>query len=147
MSVLQNQDGWWGEGDPMFFIDGATMPAGGTGAEDYFLGAWGFGSAFSYQLYGAPQVGTGMAGESQSVYRFHLDSPIPFAKSMKATIEHGSANNRSDNYYSVAYWYQMEPHAAFPPLPPVDDRVPTLQIVGGPGNAAAGQSSSGISPR
>ena len=147
MSVLQNQDGWWGEGDPMFFIDGATTPTGGTGAEDYFLGAWGFGSAFSYQLYGAPQVGTGMAGDRQSVYRFHLDSPIPFAKSIKATIEHGSANNRGDNYYSVAYWYQAEPHAAFPPLPPVEDRIPTLQIVGGPGSTPANQPSTGLSPK
>ena len=24
MSVLQNQDGWWGEGDDMFFVDGET---------------------------------------------------------------------------------------------------------------------------
>ncbi len=24
MSVLQNQDGWWGEGDDMFFIDGES---------------------------------------------------------------------------------------------------------------------------
>ena len=45
MSVLQNQDGWWGEGDDMFFIDDEKTPGiVGTGAEDYFLGAWGFGS-------------------------------------------------------------------------------------------------------
>jgi hypothetical protein len=25
----------------------------------------------------------------------------------------------------VAYWYQTEPHAAFPPLPPVGERLPT----------------------
>jgi hypothetical protein len=147
MSILQNQDGWWGEGDPMFFIDDATLPVAGTGAEDYFLGAWGFGSPFSYQLYGAPQVGTEVAGGRSSVYRFHLDSPIPFTKYMKATIEHGHANHRSDNYYSVAYWYQAEPHMPFPPLPAVDDRIPTLQIVGGPGNGAAGQPSTGLSPK
>jgi hypothetical protein len=69
------------------------------------------------------------------VYRFHLDSPIVFKSSFKATIEHGNANHRSDNYYSVAYWYQAEPHAAFPPLPPVEQRLPTLEEVGGPGNA------------
>jgi hypothetical protein len=147
MSILQNQDGWWGEGDPMLFIDDATVPVVGTGAEDYFLGAWGFGAPFSYQLYGAPQVGKGEAGERSSVYRFHLDAPIPFTKYMKATIEHGHANHRSDNYYSVAYWYQAEPHMAFPPLPAVDDRIPTLQIVGGPGNAPAGQPSTGLSPK
>jgi hypothetical protein len=53
---------------------------------------------------------------------------------MKATIEHGHANHRSDNYYSVAYWYQTEPHMPFPALPPVDERIPMLQPVSGPGN-------------
>ena len=27
MSVMQNQDGWWGEGDDMFFVDDDTTPA------------------------------------------------------------------------------------------------------------------------
>lgn len=139
MSVLENQDGWWGEGDDMFFVDGAKRPSiAGTGSEDYFLGAWDFGGKpFSYQLYGAPVVGPELAGGRWSVYRFHLDSPIPFSSSFKATIEHGTGNNRSDNYYSVAYWYQEEPHAPFPALPPVDDRLPQLQMVGGPGNTDA----------
>jgi hypothetical protein len=136
MSILQNQDGWWGEGDDMFFVDGAKRPSiAGTGSEDYFLGAWGFrGKPFSYQLYGAPVVGKEVAGGRSSVYRFHLDSPIVFKTSFKATIEHGNANHRSDNYYSVAYWYQTEPHAPFPPLPPVEQRLPLLEHVGGPGS-------------
>ena len=140
MSVLQNQDMWWGEGDDMFFIDGAKTPQIiGTGTEDYFLGAWDFGGhPFSYQLYGAPVVGKELAGGRSSVYRFHLAQPIPFEKSFKATIEHGNANHRSDNYYSVAYWYQAEPHELLPPLPPVEQRLPALQPVGGPGNAGAG---------
>jgi hypothetical protein len=139
MSVLQNQDFWWGEGDDMFFIDGVTTPSiTGTGSEDYFLGAWDFGGEpFSYALYGAPVVGTEAAGSRSSVYRFHLDAPIPFAKSFKATIEHGHANLRSDNFYSVGYWYQLEPHAAFPELPAVEQRLPAMQSVGGPGNSAA----------
>ena len=137
MSVLQNQDDWWGEGDDMFFVDGAKKPTiAGTGAEDYFLGAWGFKDhPFSYQLYGAPIVEKGRAGSRSSVYRFHLDSPMVFKSSFKATIEHGNANHRSDNYYSVAYWYQTEPHAPFPSLPPVEQRLPTLERVGGPGNS------------
>lgn len=139
MSVLQNQDGWWGEGDDMFFIDGEARPSiTGTGSEDYFLGAFDFGrSAFSHLLYGAPVKGEERAGSRSSVYRFHLDSPIPFNKSIRGTIEHGHGNHRSDNYYSVAYWYQTEPHAEPPPMPPVDQRIPKLQPVGGPGNAAA----------
>jgi Protein of unknown function (DUF2961) len=137
MSVLENQDGWWGEGDDMFFIDGETTPSiNGTGSEDYFLGAWDFGShPFSYPLFGAPVKGDESAGSRSSVYRFHLDSPITFTKSLRATIEHGHANVRSDNYFSVAYWYQTEPHGAFPPLPPLDQRIPRLYSVGGPGNA------------
>jgi hypothetical protein len=138
MSVLQNQDGWWGEGDEMFFIDGESAPSiNGTGSEDYFLGAFDFGDrAFSYRLYGAPVKGEERAGSRTSVYRFHLDSPITFTKSIRATIEHGHANARSDNFYSVAYWYQAEPHAPFPALPPVDQRIPRLQTTGGPGNSA-----------
>ena len=137
MSVLQNQDEWWGEGDDMFFIDGEKIPnIEGTGSEDYFLGAWDFGGKpFSYALFGAPVVGSEVVGGRSSVYRFHLDSPIPFTKSIRATIEHGHANNRSDNYFSVAYWYQTEPHAPFPALPPVDERIPKIYPVGGPGNA------------
>lgn len=136
MSVLQNQDHWWGEGDDMFFIDGETLPSiNGTGSEDYFLGAWDFGGhPFSYSSFGAPVVGAELAGSRWSLYRFHLDSPIPFTKSIKASIEHGHANHRSDNYSSVAYWYQTEPHAAFPALPPVEQRSPHMYLVGGPGN-------------
>jgi len=139
MSVLQNQDGWWGEGDDMFFVDGESLPSiNGTGSEDYFLGAWDFGShPFSYALMGAPVKGAELAGGRSSVYRFHLDSPITFAKSIRATIEHGHANVRSDNFFSVAYWYQSEPHAAFPALPPVEARIPRVYAVGGPGNAPA----------
>jgi len=137
MSVLQNQDQWWGEGDDMFFVDGEKLPSiNGTGSEDYFLGAWGFSNgSFAYQQYGAPVKGDEIAGSRTSVYRFHLDSPITFTKSLRATIEHGHANHRSDNFYSVAYWYQSEPHAAFPAMPPLDQRIPKLFAVGGPGNS------------
>jgi hypothetical protein len=128
MSVMENADGWWGEGDDMFFVDREKTPSiNGTGSEDYFLGAWGFTAGpFSYALFGAPVKGLELAGERSSVYRFHVDSPITFTKSLRATIEHGHANDRADDYYSVAYWYQTEPHAAFPPLPPVEERLPKL---------------------
>jgi hypothetical protein len=85
-------------------------------------------------LFGDPVMGGFSVGARWSVYRFHLDSPIPFTQSIRVTIEHGHANHRSDNFFSVAYWYQAEPHAAFPPLPPVDARLPRIYEVGGPGN-------------
>ena len=80
MSVLQNQDKWWGEGDDMFFVDGERTPSiNGTGSEDYFSGAWDFGGhPFAYALFGAPVAGQELAGGRSSVYRFHLDSPITF---------------------------------------------------------------------
>lgn len=131
MSVIENRDGWWGEGDDMFFVDGEKLPSiNGTGSEDYFLGAWDFGGKpFAYSLFGAPVVGAELQGGRWSVYRFHLDSPIPFTKSLRATIEHGHANDRGDNFYSVAYWYQTEPHAEFPALPGVELRIPRVSPV------------------
>ncbi len=151
MSVLQNQDGWWGEGNELFTIDGDKPSMVGTGSEDYFLGAWNFGGSQDFLLHGAPVVGKELAGERSSVYRFHLDSPVPFTSSMKASIEHGHANHRSDTYSSVAYWYQAEPHEPFPALPPMDERIPTLQFVGGPGNAKGpyepGHDSGSLHPR
>ena len=135
MSIFQNQDGWWGEGNDRFDIDGGAVPTiVGTGSEDYFLGAWDFVSPQSFPLHGSPVVGPELAGSRSSVYRFHLDAPITFKKSLKAGIEHGHANARSDNFYSVAYWYQTEPHMQFPALPEMSDRIPTVQPVGGPGN-------------
>jgi hypothetical protein len=146
-SVLQNQDGWWGEGNDMFQIDGDAPSIVGTGGEDYFLGAWAYGGAQDYMLHGAPVVGRELAGERSSMYRFHFDSPIPFTKSIRASMEHGHANHRSDNFYSVAYWYQAEPHAPFPALPDVDQRIPTLQFVGGPGNAKGPYDPNSLHPR
>ena len=125
MSVIENADRWWGEGDDMFFVDGEKLPSiNGTGSEDYFLGAWDFGGKpFSYPLFGAPVVGPEKKGSKWSLYRFHLDSPIPFNRSLRATIEHGTADDRGDSFYSVAYWYQTEPHAPFPKLPSVEERL------------------------
>lgn len=126
LSVVENADGWWGEGDEMFFVDGESQPSiHGTGSEDYFLGAWDFGGKpFSYGTFGAPVVGRELAGERWSMYRFHLDAPVTFERSLRATMEHGDQNNRADDFASVAYWYQTEPHAPFPALPSVRTRMP-----------------------
>lgn len=116
--VKQNADGWFGEGDDMIYIDGSKNPVlFGTGTEDYFCHAWGFGGNTSTARFGAPFVDEKNPEESEfTVYRFHAEDAIAFKKSIKVTIEHGHANNRSDDFSSVAYWYQTEPHAAFPAL-------------------------------
>jgi len=135
-SILQNQGDWWGEGDEMIFIDGLDEPKIiGTGTEDYYLGAWCYGGCginpfggqkptFAYQRYGNPMNGGDDRGSQWMVYRFHTESPIPFKERLKMTIEHGHANHRSDNWYTVAYWYQTGEHARRAPLPPVEERIP-----------------------
>jgi hypothetical protein len=42
-------------------------------------------------------------------------------------MEHGHANDRGDNFFSVGYWYQSTPYTDFPALPPVDARVPQVR--------------------
>jgi len=133
-AVVQNEVGWFGEGDDMIFVDGDTMPTiNGTGSEDYFNGAWGYGGQqFANMHQGVPYTADPEhIGGRYCQYRFHTEGPIAFEKSIKVTIEHGTANDRSDDFYSTAYWYQTEPHAAFPALPAAADRAPKVYAVGG----------------
>ena len=143
-NILQNQGDWWGEGDEMIFVDDKAKPyINGTGSEDYYLGAWCYGNCgispfgstyptFAYKNYGNPVNGGDNRGAKWMVYRFHTDSPIPFQKYFKMTIEHGHANHRSDNFSTVAYWYQQGSHKLRKPLPPVDERIPRMVNVEGP---------------
>jgi hypothetical protein len=143
-SILQNQGDWWGEGDDMMFIDDTKEPhIIGTGSEDYYLGAWCYGNCgispfgssrptFAFKEYGNPVNGGDNRGAGWTVYRFHTDSPVPFQKYFKMSIEHGHANHRSDNFYTVAYWYQQGPHKLRKPLPPVQERIPAMVNVDGP---------------
>ncbi|HEX8711705.1 MAG TPA: glycoside hydrolase family 172 protein [Terracidiphilus sp.] len=131
-SVLQNENGWFGEGDDMIFIDGSPQPViNGTGTEDFYNGAWDFGlQPFAYQHNGAPYVvDPERIGGRYSIYRWFAESPLVFEKSIRVTIEHGTANNRADNFFSTAYWYQTEPHAQFPALPAPADRIPRVFAV------------------
>ena len=128
--VLQNSDGWFGEGDEMIFIDDPAHPAiTGTGTEDYINGAWDFdGVPFAHLYNGAPFISSAeRTGGRYCVYRWHADNPVTFSTYMRHTIEHGHANDRADNFYSVGYWYQTEPATDFPPLPPVASRWPTFK--------------------
>jgi hypothetical protein len=116
---------WYGEGDDMIFIDGEEWPPSlhGTGTEDYFNTAW-----CPQQEYSAPYHGITLGGGDNwsghiSLYRFHVEDPVTFERSIRVSIEHGHANKRSDDLSSVAYWYQAEPHRPFS-IPPVGQRVP-----------------------
>jgi hypothetical protein len=134
LGVLQNADGWWGEGDEMIFIDDESKPLiNGTGSEDYFLGSWDFGGRdgaqpFAHHMYGAPLIAAAeRTGGRYCCYRWHGDNPVTFEKYLKYTIEHGHADDRADNFFSVAYWYQATPYTDFPTLPSTVARIPKVR--------------------
>jgi hypothetical protein len=119
LSVKNNDGGWWGEGDEIVYIDGKHAIQG-TGSEDYFCESYSFREG-CFPYFGVPVYN----GPFTSVYRWHVVDPVPFKESIKFAIEQGNGEPpfRSNNYYySVAYWYQTEPHAPFPPLPSPAER-------------------------
>jgi len=128
LSIDNLYKGWWGEGDDMIFVDGEKWPPSlhGTGSEDYFAHAWGMqDNAFLFNglSYHSEEEDFNNRGKV-TVYRYHILDPVPFQKSLQVSIEHGHANNRSDDYSSVAYWYQSEPHLDFASMLPVNERLP-----------------------
>jgi hypothetical protein len=138
LSVLANSDGWWGEGNDKFYVDGAQKPTiEGTGSEDYFCGAWDFQHAFWNPYNGVPYYDNkDKGGEKRGIlntcYRWHLLDPVPFQKSLRFTIEHGRHGPEDDreplrnHYSSVAFYYLDRPEGDGAPLPPYKERVPQL---------------------
>jgi len=128
---------WYGEGDDMFLVDGEAWPgsAHGTGTEDYFNQSWCPDEHYCHPYFGTARA-PGRNNESPRfgwlgrthVYRFHLEDPIRFKKSLRASIEHGHANCLSLDLASVAYWYQTMPSKPFPPLPSAEERKPRPEI-------------------
>jgi hypothetical protein len=136
MGVIQTQLSWFGEGDDLFYIDGAKQPQiYGTGSEDYFNDAWGLRDS------DGPWTGTPMAegerlGSRLSAYRWHIPDPIAFKTSLWAGIEHagwtanedGSVHSafeeRPDYFYSVAFWYQRGVQEDLPEVPYGAERLP-----------------------
>lgn len=128
--------GSWGEGEIKFYMDGDTRfpTINGTGTEDYFLGAYGWDvggktTGYSTAYAGLHQIiepGTNdkPGYKSYGMYRWHIKDPIRFSKSLKVTIQELGWKVAGQTYTathsevsSVAFWYQAEPHAAFPVLP------------------------------
>ncbi|MEO8819548.1 MAG: glycoside hydrolase family 172 protein [Ginsengibacter sp.] len=146
MAIGVHNNGWWGEGEIKFYIDGDTKfpTINGTGTEDYFGGSYDFDTQtknaagvaeshyteFTSPYSGLCQVirGDGHYNVSQrfGLYRWHLNDPIRFEKNLKVTIQ--DLGWRSDGRYlplqddiaTTVFWYQTEPHNSFPPLPDKD---------------------------
>ncbi|MBX7258167.1 MAG: DUF2961 domain-containing protein, partial [Candidatus Hydrogenedentes bacterium] len=129
LNCRQNTASWFGEGDDFFYIDGEKEPSmRGTGTEDYFCDGWGF-RVQAGAFYGALLFEGFQRGNRTSVYRWHLADPITFSKSLRAEIEHvgpvldqngkqlSGYGERADDFSSVAFWYQKEPHVPYAPIP------------------------------
>jgi len=136
-----NNNGWWGEGEIKFYIDGdQKFPTiCGTGTEDYFCGSYGFEAKnaqgqMEYRDFSTPYTGfyeirpDGMERTQTrfGLYRWHITDPIRFEKDLRVTIQAlgwrsgGRYLPLQDDLSSVAVWYQTEPHAPFPKLPDKD---------------------------
>lgn len=130
-----HNNGWWGEGEIKFYIDGdVEWPTiCGTGTEDYFGGAWNFEQpAGEYGIYSTPFLGLhqmihpdGLYQSQQrfGMYRWHIADPIRFKEDLRVTIQAlgwVSPTNEEDKYLpliddiaTTVFWYQAEPHVPF----------------------------------
>jgi hypothetical protein len=134
-----NNNGWWGEGEIKFFLDGdKEWPTiCGTGTEDYFCGSYNFENKETkqYQEFCTPYAGLhqvlrpdGLYRSQQrfALYRWHIMDPVRFTSDLRVTIQ--ALGWRSDGRYlplqddisSVAFWYQTLPTVPFPVLPARD---------------------------
>ncbi len=133
LAWTQLEKGWFGEGEIKFFMDGDTeFPTiCGTGTEDYFCGSYGFPESYSTAYAGTvlPSNDAEVPGY-WSLYRWHILDPVCYEKDLRVTIQalgwgsDGKYKKLSDDIASVAYWYQVEPHAPFPTLPALESRRP-----------------------
>jgi hypothetical protein len=129
-----NNNGWWGEGEIKFFMDGdQKFPTiCGTGTEDYFCGSYNVDRNGQYKEFCTPysglcQVirpdGVYKSQQRSGLYRWHIKDPIRFEKDLKVTIQDlgwrqgGRYLPQKSDISSVCYWYQADPHAKFPKLP------------------------------
>lgn len=138
MAWQVNNNGWWGEGEIKFFMDGdKEYPTiCGTGTEDYFCGSYNFDRGGKYIEFCTPYAGmhqvirpdgTYLSNQRFGLYRWHILDPVRFEKDLKVTIQ--DLGWRNDGRYldqkseisSVVYWYQSEPHAKFPALPSLEE--------------------------
>jgi hypothetical protein len=136
LNIIQAQVSWFGEGDDLFYVDGATHPQlYGTGSEDYFNDAWGLRISYGPWT-GTPTAEGEQVGSRLTGYRWHVPDPIPFSQSLWAGIEHygwtanadGSVRSgfeeRPDYFSSVAFWYQEGVNQGLSEPPYGEERLP-----------------------
>lgn len=131
-----NNNGWWGEGEIKFYMDGDDeFPTiCGTGTEDYFCGAYNFDNNNRYEPFCTPYSGMlpfapdGLYNSQQrfSLYRWHITDPVRFDSDLRVTIQAlgwrsgGRYLPLQDDISSVAFFYLDRPYSALPKLPDRD---------------------------
>lgn len=130
---LPGRGGYPVDENEKFYIDGENEASiEFQGLEDSFGFSWGFPEKENF----FPMTGYFPFKEGAAAYRFFTTDAIRFEKSLKVAIGFGknedpsfrrqfSPDPNALEFSSVCYWYQPEPHAAMPPMPPAKDRVPT----------------------
>jgi hypothetical protein len=129
LNVVQAAEGWFGEGDELFYVDGEKKASiDGTGTEDYFCDAWGL-RVTDGDWTGTPVAEGEGIGARLTGYRWHVPDPVPFTKSLRLEIEHfgwtynpdgtprSGFEERPDLFSSVAFWYQKGVNEDLPEPP------------------------------
>ena len=131
-------NGWWGEGEIKFYIDGDKEYPSicGTGTEDYFGGSHNFDVDGKYVEYSAAYAGMYKVGKTDEtykavryfdMYRWHITDPIYFKEDLKVTIQAlgwrsgGRFRPLQDDISSVAYWYSDNLNDVYPQVPTLDE--------------------------
>ena len=143
---------WWGEGEVKFYIDNDEVfpTICSTGLEDYFGGSWSFAKysengRMTEDTYSTAYMGYPFYSRDDDMlkipynnkafprflafYGFLFPDPFFFEENIKVTVQQIGASykglfERQDDYTSVAYWYQSEPHHLFPKLAEAAERWP-----------------------
>lgn len=139
LQVNTDYEGWWGEGNTTFEVDGETLTHS-PGTEDEYGSTWGFGHTFSYPYSGYIQMDVGQ----NRMYRWYFANPVHFSKSLRVQVQDQrsqaivrsrsnggesyvdyqqvNSSDESDEFTSVVFWYQEGAQPA-PPIPCYRERI------------------------
>lgn len=95
--------------------------------EDYFYGASGYNAlaqTYSTPYYGYSHKGNDDQTGKHSQFRCHVEDPVEFNRSIRFSIEPGHNNDRSNEWISKAYWYQVRRTIPLPDVGTFEGRLP-----------------------
>jgi hypothetical protein len=109
LSAQLGEPGAWGNGLIHVDVDGSKRKGPGeTPILNWFGNLFGVDTDQGSFQGATLDEGTRVKARS-SVYRFLVQDPVPFDKSIEVQLDHGVGNERADRLATVAYWYQDTP--------------------------------------